>query len=357
MLTLVVTLWSVSVASHDSGPPIGTPPAGDPASVVAPRVQNIKWIEPRTPITPATTPGDGDSIFRISTPGSYYLVGNVVGTPGKVGIKIVSSGVSVDLMGFDLSGVPGSLEGIKAWGDRLSNISIANGCIRHWGRSGILMHPSSAYTHLRDLRVTGNGFEDISQAGVSTGTQALVEQCSFHANGGWGLYTNYRSRVRACAASENGLDGFVIGETSAITQCTATANSGSGFVLRYGSTADECNAHGNLTHGIIVEGPGCQVRQCTSGDNQGAGISVTRPGEGSRRNRIDGNHVYQNNIGIFLSPGGSENLVIRNSATGNSTNYLIKDLSRTVGPIVDLTTGDDFLTAPHANHPWANFSH
>src|SRR3990172_7801801 len=63
----------------------------------------------RTPIGASTTPGDADSLFKITSPGSYYLTGNItgVGAPSMNGIEIAASGVKLDLMGFDLVGVPG----------------------------------------------------------------------------------------------------------------------------------------------------------------------------------------------------------------------------------------------------------
>src|SRR3989304_4869431 len=55
----------------------------------------------RTPIGANTTPGDADSLFMITQPGSYYLTGNIIGVSGKFGIEINASGVTLDLMGFD----------------------------------------------------------------------------------------------------------------------------------------------------------------------------------------------------------------------------------------------------------------
>ena len=48
-----------------------TPPAGPVAPTPGP--------EPRIPINATNTPGDADSLFRITQPGSYYLTGNLLG--------------------------------------------------------------------------------------------------------------------------------------------------------------------------------------------------------------------------------------------------------------------------------------
>lgn len=67
---------------------------------------------PRIEINQNAAPGDADSIFRISAPGSYYLTSNLVGLAGKTGIEIASANVTIDLNGFTLQGVPDSLNGI-----------------------------------------------------------------------------------------------------------------------------------------------------------------------------------------------------------------------------------------------------
>ena len=79
-----------------------------PAGAVAATGKRLTEIEPRIPISATTTPGDLDSVFRIITPGSYYLTGNVAAAIGKHGIEIGTSDVSIDLRGFVVSGVGSS---------------------------------------------------------------------------------------------------------------------------------------------------------------------------------------------------------------------------------------------------------
>src|SRR6186713_1252076 len=75
-----------------------TPPLGPPA----PTMKTLDQVEPRKPIDATNTPGDADSLFKITQPGSYYLTANVTGVNAKYGIEIAASGVTVDLNGFDL---------------------------------------------------------------------------------------------------------------------------------------------------------------------------------------------------------------------------------------------------------------
>lgn len=111
------------------------PPGGAPA----PTMKTLDQVEPRTPVNSTTCPGDVDSSFRITAPGSYYLTGNIVGASGFNGIKISASDVTLDLMGFAVRGVPGSRSGIAVdlISLTLANITIRNGAVEGWGAFGV----------------------------------------------------------------------------------------------------------------------------------------------------------------------------------------------------------------------------
>src|SRR5438105_3055049 len=90
--------------------------AGDlnpPAGPVAPTHKTLTEVEPRIAINATNTPGDANSLFKITQPGSYYLTGNITGVAAKNGIAIAASGVTLDLNGFDLLGVASSLDGVS----------------------------------------------------------------------------------------------------------------------------------------------------------------------------------------------------------------------------------------------------
>jgi hypothetical protein len=69
-----IALLLLGVASHAVAGPLD-PPGGP----VAPTMKSLDQVEPRIPINAETCPGDDDSVFRIVTPGSYYLTGPVAG--------------------------------------------------------------------------------------------------------------------------------------------------------------------------------------------------------------------------------------------------------------------------------------
>src|SRR5438105_11935725 len=73
------------------------------------------------------TPGDATAEFVISQPGSYCLPGNVVGVSGKSGIRIDADDVTLDLAGYGMIGVSGSLSGILI--NNHLRIAIRNGSI------------------------------------------------------------------------------------------------------------------------------------------------------------------------------------------------------------------------------------
>src|SRR5262245_32112399 len=96
--TLLAAVMSATICiakAGDLNPPLGP---------VAPTLKTLTDVEPRIAISAANTPGDADSVFRITQPGSYYLTGNVTGVAGRHGVEIAANSVTLDLNGFDLAG-------------------------------------------------------------------------------------------------------------------------------------------------------------------------------------------------------------------------------------------------------------
>jgi hypothetical protein len=123
-------------------------PLDPPAGPITSTGKTLTEVEPRTAITATNTPGDADSVFKITQPGSYYLTGNVTGEVGKHGIEIVVSGVTLDLNGFDLAGVPGmgDFDGILITAPSITNTSVRNGSVRDWGATASISASPSSLT-------------------------------------------------------------------------------------------------------------------------------------------------------------------------------------------------------------------
>src|SRR5207247_10377014 len=126
------------------------------------------------PLDPTGPPGStGKNVitslpFGISQPGSYVLNSNLTGVSSQNGINITANNVTIDLQGFELVGVPGSLHGIAHISGSLSGLTVRNGTTRNGGRLG-----------------------------VSAGPGVLVDEVSFTLNNGGGLAGD-GATLRAC---------------------------------------------------------------------------------------------------------------------------------------------------------------
>lgn len=253
---------------------VNTTSAGDlnpPAGPIAPTHKTLTQVEPRTPISAATTPGDTDSLFRITVSGSYYLTGNIAGVAGKSGIEIGVPDVTIDLNGFRLSGLSTSLSGIRATAT-LVGISIRNGSIIGWGGDGVdaLTCNNAAVSGVASSSNIGNG--------ISLGRDARVRDCTAFSNGLIGFRLDGGSVVQSCVAQQNGEQGFVINpETgsgnSTVSDCVARANGEAGFEIHGNVAISHCVAAENIAEGITIGSSGTVIA-CVAFDNGATGIDT-----------------------------------------------------------------------------------
>lgn len=210
-----------------------------PPGAPAPTMKTLDQIEPRTPIGTTTTPGDATALYIINKPGSYYLTGSITGVVGKAGIRIETPSVSLDLMGYSLVGVPGSLRGITVVGGE--GYSFRNGSILNWGDDGL-----------------------------NAGGGALVESVNVSGNGVHGIRTGAKSRVVKCAASNQGSLGIFLAGNGQVSDCVAN-NNAQGIYVDAGSTVVSSSAFNNTVYGIHV-GDGCVIKNCATSYNDVGGI-------------------------------------------------------------------------------------
>ena len=312
--------------------------AGDldpPSGPVSPTMKTLVEVEPRIAVNAINTLGDADSLFKITEPGSYYLAGNITGVFGKSGIEIAASDVTLDLNGFALIGVSGTLNGISAGGSRLN---IFNGTIRNWDGSGVSgAPPRSLFAHLRLSDNNGNG--------LFVGEHCIIVDCTAARNDGYGFQTGDYTVVERCTAKANGIDGFRGTGFCVFKKCIAATNNGDGFRL-VDSVATECTSSSNDGDGMQVYGPSFVFNNiCSDHRPNGAGIRVM-----GDMARIEANHVQDNYIGIEAAGGSDDNFIIRNTAAGNTTNYNI-DSDNHYGQIIT-NPGAGFSNS----NPWANFA-
>jgi len=300
------------------------PPSGPISSTPGP--------EPRIPISAQNTPGDGSSTFRITQPGSYYLEGNITGVSGRIGILISSSNVTLDLNGFSLLGVPGSLRGIYVT-NIPRRITIRNGNVSGWGQDGIsFVNGSVPYCVVEDIVSANN-----TGAGIAMSSNSIVSRCSVSENGSNGISTSLNSRI---------------------VDCYAASNSGSGIVTSQGSTIERCVSQSNTVHGIQVAFwsmvRNCECRNNGTGNSgtDGAGIRVTNFG-----NTVLANTCTLNGRGIDVT--SSSSLIAGNTCKSNTLNWSISGGNRchvVNMPSSTAISGNSGGTPSGTSDPLANFT-
>ncbi len=294
-------LGGLFVASRAFAGPI-TPPPGPVAGTPGP--------EPRIAINAVNTPGDADSVFKITAPGSYYLTGNVAGESDKEGILILASHVTVDLNGFAVVGTTGSRSGIAA-GSGAVGLRLRNGVISGWGDDGVsLPLGSGSSTLIEDLLVTGN-----ADVGINSGGVAIVRGCVVRGNGNVGISTGSACQVIECTSMDNGGTGIFVASESIVANCASILNDADGIYLTSGSHAINNTVSQNGLHGIFLSGSGV-VSGNSCGDNGrlGSGGGITSGGSDSR---IEGNTCVENDWGVRVT--GTGNFIARNIASNNTT--------------------------------------
>lgn len=340
-----------------------SPPPGAPT----PTFRTLQEVEPRIPID--TLPGDGFASYLITQPGSYYLTGPLIGEAGKSGIRVLASDVTIDLKGFTMRGVTGSLDGIEVGTifAPLRNITIRNGVVRDFGRIGVAAEQASNVL-IEGISASGNGSDGIrAGASVSPPNGNVVRGCVAFANNGNGISID-NGVVDACTANSNigrginaqsstvtnstatgnegdgiGGSGSLIGSTAianrqdgirwsgVIADCRSSNNLGDGIQARVGSVVRDSTASFNGLNGFVLE-DGARATGCVARENAGHGFDlldasavlessaignvqagVRATGEGPL---IDGNHLVRNGIGIVTL--GIEATVVRNTVSGAS---------------------------------------
>jgi|CXWL01.1.fsa_nt_gi parallel beta-helix repeat protein len=343
-------------------------PLNPPAGSVTSTYKTLGEVEPRIAISANNTPGDADSVFRITQPGSYYLTGNITGVVGKHGIEIVSSEVTLDLNGFDLAGIAGmgNFDGVSATGASLTGIAVLNGSIRNWGSDGInLGSQNVSASRVQGVRASGNFGYGIyaglnstisgcsavgGQAGISARDGSTISDCSAKGASSFGIYGSSGCTLSHCSAYLNTGIGIFAGNGGILANCTAFNNTGIGIASNPGCTLTGCSAYFNTGDGINVDTGStvidCTVRQntldgirCTTactirgntcsanGIGDGAGIHAT-----GDDNRIEGNTCIGADRGIHVAFAG--NIIVRNACSGNTIDWAIV-ANNVLGPILD----------------------
>ncbi|MEC9372676.1 MAG: right-handed parallel beta-helix repeat-containing protein, partial [Planctomycetota bacterium] len=253
-----------------------------------------------------------------------------------------------------------------------SEIAIRNGAIRNWTQGGVSMS-SSQQVRLTDLRVSEN-----LSLGISVGAGSVVTYCMAYDNSATGISVGSRSVVTACASHSNGSDGFSAGDASTLKHCASIVNGASGYGIGFACTLVESTAQANNTYGVITFGFGGSITDCSIRSNGIDGIRVSEnwtvrgnntflngvgnDGAGIRAtgadNRIEANHCYGNDYGLWASSAG--NLIIANTArSNNDSNFRVvadnvfQSITAVTGGVIAGNSGGASIGS--ANY-WMNFA-
>lgn len=347
-------------------------PLNPPSGPIASTYKTLTEVEPRIAINAINTPGNTASVFRITQPGSYYLTANVVGESGKHGIDIASSGVTLDLNGFEVIGngaASGAFDGVRT-ATGIKNVTVRNGHVRSWGDDGVELANivNSIGARVENVQATGNGGSGI----VCSTDNGHVIQCSAVGNTGIGLAVGQGGSVLDSTAFTNGDDGIHVGFGCTITNCTSDNNTGDGIEASNGTTISgcsflanggsginifssitvrNCTAVSNTLYGIDAD-TSCHIEGCTANSNQLDGIRIGSRGV-VRNNlansngpseigagihgigsdtRFEGNTCNNNDFGITVD--GTGNMIISNTCANNVQAFVFA-ADNFYGPIID----------------------
>lgn len=344
-------------------------PLNPPAGPVTSTMKTMTEVEPRISINATNTPGDADSVFRISQPGSYYLTGNVNGIAGKRTIELATNGVTIDLNGYSLIGVTGSLEAIG--NDRaIADVSIVNGTITRFPDRGINL---TSYARVNGARIERVSFYLCGTVGLQASMATHVDSCTFESCPS-AMTATTGAIVRNSTFASFDVQGVGVDAGSIVEGCNFQPNSEATSIALLGAgSVRHCSITGGTT-GIsasansVIEGnhvrdtyqqaiwgqSGCRIVRNHVTNASGAGIRQDgnyaeisdNTVSGSRfsaandrgihifvtatRNLIRGNTISDCDVGIEVAAGG--NAIYANALTSNSTHFNVVAANR-VGPI------------------------
>ena len=210
--------------------------------------------------------------YTITTPGFYYLGENLTRafSPGGDAITVDADDVTLDLMGFCLSG-PGKQSGISTGisaTSQRSNVEIRNGSIRDFGGAGISFNNGNNV----GIRVIGVRVRETGSSGISlNGNGNLVMDCSAMNAGNVCIdVTAAGNTIKGNLVAGSDHEGIRVGVGSTVMGNVARSNSYAG-ISADGSLVIDNVATFNVGYGIIA-GSNATVTRNTAGENGDVGI-------------------------------------------------------------------------------------
>lgn len=340
LLAALVATGSVTLAG----------PLNPPAGPITSTSKTLTEVEPRIVINSTNTPGNASYVFRITQPGSYYLAGNMSVPSGMTGIEIGASDVTIDMNGFTITGLAGSLDGIGNTTNTIRNrVTIRNGTVANMGRTGVAvttLNPALPQgITVTDVNAHDNGMHGIY---ISDG---IVRSCTTHNNTSYGIYINgylastvsyclannnstgihvYNGNIDSCYASSNA--NGILSSRGVIARCSVI-NSGYGYTIE-NVILESCVSYGSTMYGILANGNAVvRNNDIVASSIQAGSIGImTHNMSGAK---IEGNRIARHATAIKCTSSGA--LVIGNSIHACTTAVNAVSGNR-IGTIVTATS-------------------
>ncbi|THB81715.1 MAG: right-handed parallel beta-helix repeat-containing protein [Desulfobacteraceae bacterium] len=206
----------------------------------------------------------------ISSSGFYYITRNLSCGAGSHGITVASDNVTIDLMGFSISG-PGTGTYHGIYMNARSNVEIRNGTVTGFGSNGIY---EQSQLSGRDHRIY-NIRARLNKGGgiIIFGKGAHIVNCTASENTKQGIFAGQRSKVVGNTAIKNKTDGIWGNGASLIARNVSRENDVRGIFAAAGSTITENTVYKNGDRGIVA-GSGCVITNNTSSHNLDSGIDA-----------------------------------------------------------------------------------
>ena len=245
--------------------------------------------------------------YVISKSGFYFLVRDL--TASANGITVNADNVTIDLMGFNLTG-PGKASGtnVGIYIDDRSNVEIRNGTVQNFGDSGVKSTMNCKQHRAVNLRVANNGAAGIN---FYLCHSCLIKNCTVTENGSIGIYGGYENLIEGNAVYLNGGGGIYTDWGALVTGNNSTKNGAHGIHTSVGSSIKDNTCYDNDGDGINVSNT-CMVKGNSAVSNNGSGITIGFTGV-----VLDNNASFNGDYGVNCSSG--QCLVDRNTAQSNST--------------------------------------
>lgn len=258
----------------------------------------------------------------ITNSGAYILTENLSGDGFNDAITVSASHVNIDLNGFEMVGANPSGDGIQI--NAVSGVTIKNGVLRNWAGHGINGALGTACVY-QDLSLSANG-----QSGLKAGTASRIHDITSYSNGEHGIDADKACLIRNCTVTANGTDsigsGIVVNENCTVLECNATANATYEIQATTANRIErnlcDCNGSGTLA--------------------QDSGIYIA-----GNYNLVEKNHISGCNKGIDIpsTPARNNNIVVGNTAAGNTANFSFTGDNMIGQEVVDVNSTNNLNTA------------